>query len=789
MKNIRFLLFLFLLIFTYSISIGLCFSQENRTIDSLQKLILLDKPDTNKLNHLNDLALEYSFINIDSAINIGNKAIKLASKILKETTDIKIKSAAQLILGKSCYQIASFYDDNDNYNLSILFNNKALLIFDNLISFSDQKKIILGRKSKTLSNLGNIYNKQGDYPKAIDYYLKSLKIAEEIENKRFISTNLGNIGIIYKYQGNYSKALDYYLKALKIAEEINNKIKISSILGNIGIIYDIQKDYKKALEYYLKALKIAEEIDDKSCIETNYINIGELYKVQKDFPKALEYYLKALKIAEEINDKSNFSVLEGNIGSLYTLTKNYSDAEIYLKKALVGADSINYLLAIKEFNIELSDLYYKSGKPELALQYYKKAMVAKDSLFNTDKNQEITRKEMNFDFDKKQSALKAEQDKKDAVANAYKSRQQLILILVSCVLLLVILFAFYIFISLKITRKQKAIIEKQKFIVDEKNCELNSQNEEISAQRDEIETQRDRLSEQNELLSEQKQEITDSITYAKRIQNALLPTGKYANDILGEHFIFFKPKDIVSGDFYWATRIDEWLIVTVADCTGHGVPGAFMSMLGISFLNEIVRKKEIRQASHVLDQLRFSIIDALKQKGVSGEQKDGMDMCLCAINTETYEMQFAGANNPVYIISSVILKESEELLSCAAKSIIDASTEPALSNANVLSITNKLYELKGDRMPVSIYLKMNSFTNNIIQLQKGDCLYLASDGLKDQFGGSDYKKYKANQFKDLLINMHNKPMNEQSEILSKTFYDWKGNHKQIDDITVLGIRI
>ncbi|MBI5538900.1 MAG: tetratricopeptide repeat protein [Bacteroidia bacterium] len=761
-----------LLTFTinFFVSSNNSYAQENKVIDSLKTLIKTDKADTNLLNHLNDLALEYSFANTDSAINISNKAIKQASKILKETQDIKIRLSAQMILGKSCYQIASFYDDNGNYELSIFFNKKALLIYDILINTSDQKKVIQARKSKTLSNIGNIYNKQGDYPNAIDYYLNSLKIAEEIENKRLISTNLGNIGIIYKYQGNYEKALEYYFKALKIAEEINNKIKISSILGNIGIIYDIKQENEKALEYYIKALKIAEEIGDKSCIETNYINIGELYKEQKDFPKALKYYLNALKIAEEINDRSNLSVLQGNIGTLYTLTKKYADAEVYLNKALIGADSINYLLAIKEFNIELSNLYEAWGKTDNALKYYKKAMVAKDSLFNADKNQEITRKEMNFDFDKKQAAIKAEQDKKDAVANAYKNRQQLILILVCCVLLLVILFAFYIFRSLRITKKQKAIIEQQKFIVDEKNCELNSQNEEISAQRDEIEAQRDVLSEQNNLLYEQKQEITDSITYAKRIQNALLPTGKFANELLGEHFILFKPKDIVSGDFYWATRIDKWLIVTVADCTGHGVPGAFMSMLGISFLNEIVRKKEITQASQVLDQLRGSIIDALKQKGVSGEQKDGMDMCLCVINTETYEMQYAGANNPLYIVKSQ--KSKGERL----------ESDFQLSDF-------ELYELKGDRMPVSIYIKMAPFKNNIVQLNKGDCLYLSSDGFKDQFGGIDYKKYKSNQFKDLLLKIHQKPMSEQSEILHQTFINWKGNHKQIDDVTVLGIRI
>jgi serine phosphatase RsbU (regulator of sigma subunit) len=264
-------------------------------------------------------------------------------------------------------------------------------------------------------------------------------------------------------------------------------------------------------------------------------------------------------------------------------------------------------------------------------------------------------------------------------------------------LLLVLAFTGIISRSLKITRKQKSVIEEQKQLVDEKNIQLNEQNEEIRTQRDEIEAQKEEITAQRDLVMGQKEQIeeihrqvTDSINYAKRIQEAVLPAGEYASGILGDYFILFKPKDVVSGDFYWATKLNEWLVVTVADCTGHGVPGAFMSMLGISFLNEIVFKKEIIQASKILDNLRESVIEALKQRSSTGVQKDGMDMTLVVINKLTLKMQFAGANNSLYLIRK------------------NTNQEPEIRVENNAPI---LIELQPDKMPVAIYEDMREYTN------------------------------------------------------------------------------
>lgn len=277
---------------------------------------------------------------------------------------------------------------------------------------------------------------------------------------------------------------------------------------------------------------------------------------------------------------------------------------------------------------------------------------------------------------------------------------------------------------------------------------VKERTEEVVKQKEEIEQQRDEIADKN-------RSITDSIEYASRIQTAVLPSNDFAEEILPEHFILFRPRDIVSGDFYWMTKKDNLLVVIAADCTGHGVPGAFMSMLGVSFLNEIVNRHEINSAGAILTQLRADVKKTLGQEGKEGEAKDGMDIALCIVDLEKMKMQYAGAYNPLYLYRN-----------------------------------NELIEVKADRMPIGIYVKeKDSFTNNEIDLQKGDVFYIFSDGYQDQFGGEEGSKFKTKNFKKLLLEIHQKPMEEQREILDTTIDEWRGEWEQIDDIIILGVRV
>ena len=312
--------------------------------------------------------------------------------------------------------------------------------------------------------------------------------------------------------------------------------------------------------------------------------------------------------------------------------------------------------------------------------------------------------------------------------------------------LVILIFLINLVYKLRVQQihKQKRLLEIQ---VRERTIDLEQANKQIQKQRDVAREQRDQI-------GVQKKEITDSIHYAERIQRSVLPASAKVKQQLTDGFILFKPRDIVSGDFYWFTEVDHRLIIVAADCTGHGVPGAFMSMLGISFLNEIVNKNHIHDADLILNHLRDHIIEALQQKGKEGEAKDGMDMAICVIHKETKTLQFAGANNPLYIIRN-----------------------------------GELEHIKGDKMPVAIHLKMQDFEKHEIKYKEGDTFYIFSDGFADQFGGTEGKKFKYKPFKDLLVDIYEKPMEEQEQILDKTFEDWKGEQEQLDDVVILGFRL
>ena len=305
-----------------------------------------------------------------------------------------------------------------------------------------------------------------------------------------------------------------------------------------------------------------------------------------------------------------------------------------------------------------------------------------------------------------------------------------------------ILAIFIVYIIVKIYTRR---LELEKIRLEQI---VKERTEEVVKQKDEIEAQRDEIADKN-------RSITDSIEYAKRIQTAILPSNEYAEEILPEHFILFRPRDIVSGDFYWMTKKNNRLVLIAADCTGHGVPGAFMSMLGVSFLNEIVNRHEVTTANEILNNLRTDIKRTLGQEGKEGEAKDGMDIALCIVDFDNMKMQYAGAYNPLYLFRN-----------------------------------NELIEYKADRMPIGIYVKeKESFTNNDIDLQKGDVFYIASDGYQDQFGGEDGMKFKTKNYKQLLLDIHQKPMAEQREILNTTIDKWRGKWEQVDDIIVMGIRV
>ncbi|HIN40019.1 MAG TPA: tetratricopeptide repeat protein, partial [Flavobacteriales bacterium] len=711
------------------------------------------QPDTNRLKAMNKIAFGIIYFQPDSAFyfaqlqydyaeSVNNKkymanalntqgasfylrgdyakAIDYYTRSLKIYEELGDKNGIAATLNN----IGNIYVEQGDYAKAIDYYTKSLKIREEI---GDRRGIAM-----SLGNIGVIYKNQGDFAKAIDYYTKSLKIEEEIGNKKGITSSLGNIGNIYLDQGDYAKAIDYYSRCLKIGEEIGDKKSIASSLGNIGIIYADQGDYTKAIDYFTRSLTIKEELGDKNGIATTLGNIGVIYADQGDYAKAIDYYTRSLKIQEELGDKKGIAISLNNIGAIYQEQGDYAKALEKCTKALSIAQEIGNVEKIKDASNNLWEIHKKLGKHSQALEMHELYIEMCDSINSIENKEAIIQQEYKYKYEKDQALEEAKHQEQMALSAEREKRQQLIAYSAGGGLVMVLLFAFFILNRLQVTRRQKKVIEEQKQKVEE---------------------QKQVVEEQKQKVEEQKKDITDSIRYAENIQRALLPTIENLKDALPDGFVLFQPKDIVSGDFYWMQHRNDCVYLAACDCTGHGVPGAFMSMIGSSLLDEAVVEKGISQPNEIFFEVRKGFIHALKQTGKAGQQKDGMDATLIAWDKKK-NLQLASAFNPVLII------RNEEIT-----------------------------ELKPDRQPVGFLTgEQKPFTHHELKLEKGDTVYLFSDGYPDQFGGKKDKKFMMKNFKKLLLSIQDKTMNEQKTILETTMAEWKGDTEQVDDILVMGVR-
>ncbi len=687
-----------------------------------------------------ELGSTYQNSNPDTAIYYFNKAKNLSKKLNNSIN-----------YGEVTRNIAWCMVQKSDYEKALILYNEALTIVESNRDHKKARKL----ESAILGNIGIVYRYQSDYPKALEYYFKSLKINEELERKSGIAANLGNIGVVYRLQSEYSKALNYFLKALKINEELENKNGMAINLGNIGNVYSNQSEthsdqnqkvelLNKALEYYFKALEINEELKRKSGIATNLGNIGivnvDLYKISSNptkktfyLDKALEYFLKALKIDEEIEDKNGVAVWLGNIGSLYTKTAKYNKAEEFLNRALALSTEIGALHLEREFEKNLFELYEATAKHKLALIHYKKYITLNDSIESEENQKEVIRQEFKYNYEKKAAIDSIANAKEKEIKDAKIAQQQTEIkakrnqqYALFGGMFLVIVFAGVMYNRFRVTRKQKVIIE-------EKERETHAQ---------------------KEIIEEKHKEITDSINYAERIQRSFLATKEILDENLKEYFVLFRPKDVVSGDFYWAAKLNNGnFAFACADSTGHGVPGAIMSILNISSLEKSIETQT--EPHKILHETRKIIINRLKKDGSAEGGKDGMDCSLLVLNQEKTHLTFASANNSVFIIRN-----------------------------------GEILEFKGDKMPVGKHDNADEiFTLHSVDLQKGDVIYSLTDGFPDQFGGNKGKKYMIKNLKNLLLEIAPLPLKEQEEKLANEFDKWKGNEEQVDDVCIIGVRV
>lgn len=600
-------------------------------------------------------------------------------------------------------------------------------------------------KVKILNSISENLINADSYDSAKIYANQARLLAERLNFQAGIAASLRFTGISYTCQGSYSRSLTYLFQALKIAESIKDNYLIGKICNSIGSNYSMQKSYDDALRYFFRSLSfyynpiVHEDIartyhlqgkDELSIeyynkalsykipeIEKSYIlnDLGDIYE-QSNQDTALDYYFKALGIAQKLKNDGSICDIYGSIGDLLVKEHRYKEAIFYETESSKISHKINLKNVRWQSEKSLSEIYEAMNNSSLSLMHYKIYIAERDSLFNEENTKQNVKSEMNFQFDKEQAIRKVEQDKKDEVNIQEKKNQKIVIYSVSSGLLLVLLLAIFIFRGYKQKQKSNIIISAQKKIVDEQN-----------------------------------KDITDSIKYAKRIQTAALPPDSLVNEILPEHILFFEPKSIVSGDFYFVSKKDDKILWATCDATGHGPGASLMSVLGLNILYGIVNDGETIP-SRILDRLNKSINESLHKTG-DDSIRDGMDVTFCSLDKKTRLLNFSGANNGLWLIRQGIITE-----------------------------------YKADKMAIGQMYNTSSYTNNEIQLQAGDSIYSFSDGICD-LHSEDNKKFMKKRLRELLLSIQDKPMSEQKAIISETLKKWQGNADQVDDMLMIGIKI
>jgi len=602
-------------------------------------------------------------------------------------------------------------------------------------------------------------NKIPYYYALTDYYAynapnKAIRLANEFlifgeknDSAYIIDYCYQILGESYYLQDNFKKSLEYFKKFLGRQIEHNNKNGIGVGYNNLGIVYRAKDDYPRAIDCYEKAMQIYKAQGDTSGLSSTYNNLGVLHEHLNLFAQARDFYYQSLEIEMHHNDSAGISTSYLNLGGINLKLHKLDKAIDFCNKSIDICKSLDYKHTI-ELNYEILYKTYKEiGDKSIALEYFEKYHKLKSERINEESNTQIAELEIKYQADKQQQEID--------LLNKEKSQKHLTNIILIIGLILFTVQAIVLFIINKKRRKNNTILRNQNDNVLIQNEEIEAQRDEIEAQRDEIQRQKNIADIQTKQIIKQNKDITDSIEYAKHIQTALFPDKVTLHKVLKQGFCLFKPKDIVSGDFYWAAEIKSKSIIVAADCTGHGVPGAFMSLIGINFLNEIVFDQDVLTPNEILNELRKRIIKTMIRANRVDESKDGMDISLVVIDHDEMTLEYAGAFNNLFYIREHMLDV-----------------------------------IKADRMPIGISDKpISSFTNHIIKIKPDDIFYLLSDGYTDQFGGKLRKKFRSGNLRNLLLDIHEKEMPEQKKVLHETFLNWKGDQPQVDDILVIGIKI
>lgn len=569
--------------------------------------------------------------------------------------------------------------------------------------------------------LGRNYENMGNNAKALEYYQGALSLAKNMKKERLETEATIFIGALYSDGLNPKLGSEYLAKAAAVAEEIQDTSLLISSYTYIANNHYYNKEYILALKMYEKIKMYCESHGSRNTYAGTLGNMGNVYADMGDLEKAMELQQEAVRIFDEIGDKQGLTICYSAIGIDYLNLKQYDKALEYFNKSLPMAQEMQSMEDLIEIHENLSRLYAETKDYEKAYLNYKLYKQFSDSVYNSTNSQKLAELELNYQFEGKQKESKLLQELSEE-----RSKRIVFAAVGSGLILLIV-----ILLIARASRQRKRV-----------NAQLTISNNAIRQQKEELENH--------------KKEITDSINYAKRIQESILPPDNYWKNCLPDSFIFYRPKDIVSGDFYWIEQKGDTICFAAVDCTGHGVPGALMSVVGFNLLTQAVNEMSLTVPSEILKHLDYGVTKTLRQSEDGKGVKDGMDLSLCSLNLKTNELQYAGAYNSLYYVDGGIFKE-----------------------------------VKSDKFPIGVNIdgKVDNYTNHSFQLKKGDCVYLFSDGYADQFGGPKGKKFKYNQLKELLHKNYLLPIEVQKAELAKAFDAWKGDLEQVDDVVIIGVRV
>jgi serine phosphatase RsbU (regulator of sigma subunit) len=727
------------------------FSQNKERLDSLLNELKISKDDSTRL--LINLAIcdENNWKNTTkNLLHYSLNALKLADLLEKKSNSQFTKNYFLTKKAQVYNHIADYYEKfgkSDSLK-PIYFKKLSLSIYQKL---NDTTKIL-----KQISNIGYYYQYSlYNYPLALEYYNRGLELEKKYAIKDSDRIFISSIATLHKDIGQYDDAIQFYLKSIEISMKLKDTIQTGNLLVWIAKCYSSKGDFTKAEKYYKSAISTYKKVEDKNplgwvwgwlgnlylkydrldsalgyqnkCLlvskELNHIgwivnalnSIGNIYLKKQEFNKAKDYYSQALLVAEKFMKEDSFG------GNKYLGETSYNFANFFYKIGIYSDAKKNIIRSIDCF--EKRDYFPELSAPELlaskidsalgngmdALKHYQKYIFYRDKL----KNQEAVKALISDKYQKDYEKRKVSDDAKNLIeSNKQKTIKNILFAIIASTVFIILV----VYRSYKLKQRDNRIIEKQKAEVEH-----------------------------------QKQEILDSIEYAKRIQTTILPPPKVVKKYLDDSFILYLPKDIVAGDFYWMESVGDWVLFAACDCTGHGVPGALVSVVCHNALNRAVKEYNKIMPAEILDVVAELVLENFS---TDDDVKDGMDASVCALNTATGELYWAGANNPLWLIKN-----------------------------------NELLEYKPNKQPIGKFDDRVPYTNHKIEITKGDTIYLFTDGYADQFGGERAKKLTKAKFKEAILNIQRNSLDEQKKYLLDLHLNYKGSLGQVDDICVIGVRV